>query len=298
MINTEKKALGIDIGGTKIYAAIVDKEGKILTVPEKYATPKTVEGIKETLSNIIEKYSKDASVAAIATAGAVNNENTKILSSTANLVEGYSEIDFQSLCPKTPVFIENDANCAAWAEHTVGAAKGSAHSITVTLGTGVGGGIIINNKLLKGKSGAAGEMHFKMSLERKRPCTCGTYDCFESYVSGRGLALTYRDILNRDISTYQLIERAKEGDAGCILALDIWQRHLADGLIGLNDIFDTEIFVLSGSMAEFVEVEYVQNLVNKEVVTTPTQVKHASAGNFAGLIGAALLAFDKMQDSL
>ena len=293
-MNTGKKALGIDIGGTKIYAAIVDENGKILTVPEKYATPKTVDGIKETLSNIIKKQAKDASIVAIATAGAVNNENTKILSSTANLVEGYSEIDFQSLSPKIPVFIENDANCAAWAEHNIGAAKGASHSITLTLGTGVGGGIIINNKLLKGKSGAAGEMHFKMSLERKRPCTCGTYDCFESYVSGRGLALTYRDVRNRDITTYQLIERAKEGDAGCILSLDIWQRHLADGLIGLNDIFDTEIFVLSGSMAEFVEVEYVQNLVNKEIVTTPTRVKLASAGNFAGLIGASLLAFDKI----
>ena len=293
-MNTGKKALGIDIGGTKIYAAIVDENGKILTVPEKYATPKTVDGIKETLSNIIKKQAKDASIVAIATAGAVNNENTKILSSTANLVEGYSEIDFQSLSPKIPVFIENDANCAAWAEHNIGAAKGASHSITLTLGTGVGGGIIINNKLLNGKSGAAGEMHFKMSLERKRPCTCGTYDCFESYVSGRWLALTYRDVINRDITTYQLIERAKEGDAGCILSLDIWQRHLADGLIGLNDIFDTEIFVLSGSMAEFVEVEYVQNLVNKEIVTTPTRVKLASAGNFAGLIGASLLAFDKI----
>ena len=293
-MNTGKKALGIDIGGTKIYAAIVDENGKILTVPEKYATPKTVDGIKETLSNIIKKQAKDASIVAIATAGAVNNENTKILSSTANLVEGYSEIDFQSLSPKIPVFIENDANCAAWAEHNIGAAKGASHSITLTLGTGVGGGIIINNKLLKGKSGAAGEMHFKMSLERKRPCTCGTYDCFESYVSGRGLALTYRDVINRDITTYQLIERAKEGDAGCILSLDIWQRHLADGLIGLHDIFDTAIFVISGSMAEFVEVEYVQNLVNKEIVTTPTRVKLASAGNFAGLIGASLLAFDKI----
>lgn len=112
-MNTGKKALGIDIGGTKIYAAIVDENGKILTVPEKYATPKTVDGIKETLSNIIKKQAKDASIVAIATAGAVNNENTKILSSTANLVEGYSEIDFQSLSPKIPVFIENDANCAA-----------------------------------------------------------------------------------------------------------------------------------------------------------------------------------------
>ena len=76
--------------------------------------------------------------------------------------------------------------------------------------------------------------------------------------------------------------------------MDIWQRHLADGLIGLNDIFDTEIIVLSGSMAEFVDVEYVQNLVNREIVTTPVVIKHASAGNFAGLIGASLLALDKI----
>jgi len=293
-MDTEKTALGIDIGGTKIYAAIVNQKGEILTPPTKYATPKSVNDIKETLSKIIEDHGKTASIVALATAGAVNNENTKILSSTANMVEGYSEIDFQSLSPKTPVFVENDANCAAWAEHTVGAAKGSAHSITLTLGTGVGGGIIINNKLLKGKSGAAGEMHFKMSIERKRPCTCGTFDCFESYTSGRGLVLTYKDILNRDLTTYQIVENAKNNDPGCILALDIWQRHLADGLIGLNDIFDTEIIVLSGSMAQFVDCEYVQKLVNKEIVTTPVLVKRASAGNFAGLIGSSLLALDKI----
>lgn len=293
-MNAGKTALGIDIGGTKIYAAIVNKNGEILTPPAKYNTPKTVEDIKETLSKIIAERSNSASVVALATAGAVNNDNTKILSSTANMPNGYSEIDFQNLSPKLPVFVENDANCAAWAEHTVGAASGANHSITLTLGTGVGGGIIVNNNLLKGKSGAAGEMHFKMSIERKRPCTCGTFDCFESYVSGRGLALTYKDILNRNLTTYQIVENAKNGDPGCILALDIWQRHLSDGLIGLNDIFDTEIIVLSGSMAQFVDVEYVQNLVNKEIVTTPVQVKHASAGNFSGLIGASLLALDKI----
>lgn len=293
-MNAGKTALGIDIGGTKIYAAIVNENGEILTPPAKYNTPKTVEDIKETLSKIIAERSNSASVVALATAGAVNNDNTKILSSTANMPNGYSEIDFQNLSPKLPVFVENDANCAAWAEHTVGAASGANHSITLTLGTGVGGGIIVNNNLLKGKSGAAGEMHFKMSIERKRPCTCGTFDCFESYVSGRGLALTYKDILNRNLTTYQIVENAKNGDPGCILALDIWQRHLSDGLIGLNDIFDTEIIVLSGSMAQFVDVEYVQNLVNKEIVTTPVKVKHASAGNFSGLIGASLLALDKI----
>lgn len=293
-MNTDFKALGIDIGGTKIFAAPVNKNGEILAEPKKYATPKTAEEIKKALSEIIEENRKDAQVVAFATAGAVNNENTKILSSTANLPEGYSEIDFASLSPKTPVFVENDANCAAWAEHFTGAAKGARHSITLTLGTGVGSGIIIDNRLLKGKSGAAGEMHFKMSLERRRPCTCGTFDCFETYVSGRGLHLTYLDILNRDLTTYEIVERAQNGDAGCILAMDIWQRHLADGIIGLNDIFDTEIVVLSGSMAQFVEVEYVEKLVNREIVTTPTRVKHASAGNFAGLIGASLLALEKI----
>ncbi len=293
-MNAGKTTLGIDIGGTKIYAAIVNENGEILTPPAKYNTPKTVEDIKETLSKIIAERSNTASIVALATAGAVNNDNTKILSSTANMPNGYSEIDFQNLSPKLPVFVENDANCAAWAEHTVGAASGANHSITLTLGTGVGGGIIVNNNLLKGKSGAAGEMHFKMSIERKRPCTCGTFDCFESYVSGRGLALTYKDILNRNLTTYQIVENAKNGDPGCILALDIWQRHLSDGLIGLNDIFDTEIIVLSGSMAQFVDVEYVQNLINKEIVTTPVQVKQASAGNFSGLIGASLLALDKI----
>jgi len=293
-MNAGKTTLGIDIGGTKIYAAIVNENGEILTPPAKYNTPKTVEDIKETLSKIIAERSNTASIVALATAGAVNNDNTKILSSTANMPNGYSEIDFQNLSPKLPVFVENDANCAAWAEHTVGAASGANHSITLTLGTGVGGGIIVNNNLLKGKSGAAGEMHFKMSIERKRPCTCGTFDCFESYVSGRGLALTYKDILNRNLTTYQIVENAKNGDPGCILALDIWQRHLSDGLIGLNDIFDTEIIVLSGSMAQFVDVEYVQNLINKEIVTTPVQVKQESAGKFSGLIGASLLALDKI----
>ena len=213
-MNAGKTTLGIDIGGTKIYAAIVNENGEILTPPAKYNTPKTVEDIKETLSKIIAERSNTASIVALATAGAVNNDNTKILSSTANMPNGYSEIDFQNLSPKLPVFVENDANCAAWAEHTVGAASGANHSITLTLGTGVGGGIIVNNNLLKGKSGAAGEMHFKMSIERKRPCTCGTFDCFESYVSGRGLALTYKDILNRNLTTYQIVENAKNGDPG------------------------------------------------------------------------------------
>lgn len=151
-----KKALAIDVGGTKIYNTIIDESGKIVREIEKRPTPKTFEEIKTVFNDIISKYEDDVDVIAFATCGAVNNENTGILGSTGNIAKEYPSMDFKSLSSK-PVFVENDANAAAWAEHVIGASKGMPYSVMLTLGTGVGGGIILDNKLYKGKSGAAGE---------------------------------------------------------------------------------------------------------------------------------------------
>ena len=184
-----KQALGIDVEGKKICASVINEKGEIITEVEKYETPKSLNGIKDIFKNIISKYENDVTSVAFATAGAVNNECSKVISSTGNLVEGYRTIEFTKLSNK-PVYVENDANAAAWAEHIIGASKGMANSIMLTLGTGVGGGIILNNKLYKGKSGSAGEMHFKMYPDKRRHCTCGSYDCFEAYASGTGLKIT------------------------------------------------------------------------------------------------------------
>lgn len=283
-----KKALALDIGGTKIFSALVNEEGKIISPVEKHSTPKTLEDIKDTLSAICEKHEDEVDVVTIATAGAVNTENTKIISSTANLVEGYPSIDF-SFLSKRKVFLENDANCAAWAEHIVGSAKGYSNSITITLGTGVGGGIIVDDKLLKGKSGAAGEMHFKISTDKKRRCTCGAWDCWEIYASGNGLRLTAVEMLSREATSYEVIEGMQKGNPTMKAIFEKWQDYITDGLIGLANIFDPDCIVLSGSMAEFVDIKKVQEIVNNEIVTTPVKILHASAGNYAGLIGAALL---------
>ena len=161
-----KKALAIDIGGTKIFNTIIDESGKILTEVEKSSTPKTAEEIQDTLKNIIKKYEKEVDVIAIATAGDVNLSNNAVIGSTGNLPKGYREIDFSKLSSKR-VFLENDANAAAWAEYKLGASKNTTVSILLTLGTGVGGGIIINDKLLKGRDGSAGEVHFKMFIAGK-----------------------------------------------------------------------------------------------------------------------------------
>lgn len=283
-----KKALAIDVGGTKIYNTIINEKGEILTEVEKHHTPKTFNEIKALFEEIISKYEKEVDVIAFATCGAVNNSNNGILGSTGNIAKEYPTMDFKSLSKK-PVFVENDANAAAWAEHVIGASKGMPYSVMLTLGTGVGGGIILDNKLYKGKNGAAGEMHFKMRTDKHRKCTCGSYDCFEAYASGTGLKRTAEEISgDPDITTYDVIENKDRPMMKKIL--ETWQNDILEGIIGLANIFDPDVVVLSGSMAEFVDIEYFEKQANKEIVTTPFKVVKASAGNYSGMIGAALLA--------
>lgn len=283
-----KKALAIDVGGTKIYNTIINEKGEILTEVEKHHTPKTFNEIKALFEEIISKYEKEVDVIAFATCGAVNNSNNAILGSTGNIAKEYPTMDFKSLSKK-PVFVENDANAAAWAEHVIGSSKGMPYSIMLTLGTGVGGGIILDNKLYKGKNGAAGEMHFKMRTDKHRKCTCGSYDCFEAYASGTGLKRTAEEISgDPDITTYDVIENKDRPMMKKIL--ETWQNDILEGIIGLANIFDPDVIVLSGSMAEFVDIEYLEKQANKEIVTTPFKVVKASAGNYSGMIGAALLA--------
>ena len=129
-----KKALTIDIGGTKIYYTVVDEKGKIIAEVDKFQTPKDLDGIKEIIQGAVKKYENSVHTIGISTAGAVNNENTGVLGSTGNLVKNYPELNFQKIS-RLPVFVENDANSAAWAEHEIGASKGCRTSVMLTLGT-------------------------------------------------------------------------------------------------------------------------------------------------------------------
>lgn len=288
-----KKALALDVGGTKIYNAIVNENGEIISEIEKHATPKTFDEIKKTFIEIIKKHENDVDVIAFSTCGAVNNQNSKILGSTGNIAKGYPQMPFLELSTK-PVFVENDANCAAWAEHEIGASVNCPTSVMITLGTGVGGGIIIDNKLLKGQNGAAGEMHFKMYSDKRRKCTCGSWDCFEIYASGTGLKITAQEMLkDLNVTTYDVMDGVKNKNQKMLDVYHRWEEDITNGIIGLANIFDPDCVVLSGSLAQFVETDKVEKFVNQEICTTPTRVVKATAGNYSGMIGAALLAFQK-----
>lgn len=289
-----KKALAIDIGGTKIFNTIIDESGKILTEVEKSSTPKTAEEIQDTLKNIIKKYEKEVDVIAIATAGDVNLSNNAVIGSTGNLPKGYCEIDFSKLSSKR-VFLENDANAAAWAEYKLGASKNTTVSILLTLGTGVGGGIIINDKLLKGRDGSAGEVHFKMFLDKRRKCTCGSWDCFEIYASGKALALDAQEMLNnKDLTSYDVINGVQTGNQEMIKVWERWQKDIANGIVGLTNIFNPDCFVLSGSMADFVDIKKLEADVNADILASSVEIRKAITGNYSGMVGIALLALQEI----
>lgn len=290
-----KKALVFDIGGTKIYSTIIDENGKIIGEVEKFSTPDTVDEIRSLLVNQVKTYEKETDVIAIATAGAINNDNTGLLGSTGNMPAGYDKFDFQSISNKT-VYVENDADAAAWAEYRLGASKGTSYSLMLTFGTGVGGGIILDNKLYKGKSGAAGEMHFKLRNDKRRKCTCGSWDCYEIYASGTGLSLTAKEITGNDINTFDIINGVKAGDKTMIEVFNRWQDDILLGLIGLANIFDPEVIVLSGSMGEFLDEKYLEESVNKEIITQPLKIKKAAAGNYSGMLGVGLLALESLKN--
>ena len=155
------KVLAFDIGGTKIAYATVDRNGKILNEVIRHPTPAAPGAAAKLLKTIIAQFEDQIDAVAVSTAGTVDRTNSRITGSVGNMPEGYMDTDFKALSAK-PVVVENDANSAVWAEHVLGNAKGHDNVILLTLGTGVGVGIIADGRLLVGKSGAASSSRFTM----------------------------------------------------------------------------------------------------------------------------------------
>ena len=282
------KVLAFDIGGTKIAYAIVDAEGNICGEVQKYATPSENDALYRLLKSTVQKYETEADAVAISTAGTVDKENKRVTAPVGNLPAGYETTDFQSLSHKK-VYVENDANAAVWAEYKVGNAQGKENIVMLTLGTGVGVGVIVDGRLLTGKNGAAGEVHFPIRQDKKRRCGSGRYDCLEIYMSGKALNLDAKEFYKDERATsYDVIADLKENKSPAVEAFAHWQNMVKNGVVIFADIFDPYIVLLGGSMAHFVDYKKVEQEANAEIVTTPFELKEAAFENNAGIIGAAL----------
>ena len=289
------KVLAFDIGGTKIAYATVDRNGKILNEVIRHPTPAAPGAAAKLLKTIIAQFENQIDAVAVSTAGTVDRTNSRITGSVGNMPEGYMDTDFKALSAK-PEVVENDANSAVWAEHVLGNAKGHDNVILLTLGTGVGVGIIADGRLLVGKSGAAGEVHFPVRYDNNRLCGCGRYDCLEIYMSGKALSLEAKAAYKDDNATsHTVIEGLKQNALPAVTAFHNWQEMVKNGIVIFADIFDPEVILLGGSMAHFIDYKRLNDEANRMIVTTPFELKEASFENDAGLIGAALLCVQKLE---
>lgn len=264
------KILSFDVGGSKIAWALVNEKGHLISDVTMLKTPTTASEIESVFRTVIQQNTFDGF--ALATAGVVYNN--KLVGKPNNLPEAYENIDFTDVI-KVPLVIENDANSAMWAEYEIGNLKGVKHGIMLTLGTDVGCGIICNGQILHGKGGAAGEVRF---------------DC-----SGRSLQRIAAENSSKERDCFTIYDLALKQNGAERIAYKIWQDELLKSISELNSILDTEIVVLSGSMAKIVDYAAVNTFIKLLQPYNAPLIKPAHCGVNAGLIGAALLCMKKMK---
>lgn len=265
------KILAFDVGGSKTAYALVNGRGQVASEVIVQPTPQNCKAIE----NIFTKAAKDfkADGLAVATAGVVHQNH--LLGKPINLPSGYEKIDFAALTG-LPYIIENDANAALWAEYKIGALKKMQHAVMLTLGTGVGCGIILNGQLLHGKTGASGEVRYPLA--------------------GGDLAKSAQQGGLNEVDCFKIYELVKQGNIKARKAYEDWQKNLIAAITEINQLLDVEAVALAGSLAQIVNYAHVEAAVNSKTYRNPLKVVPAKCANNAGLIGAALLFKEQNHD--
>jgi glucokinase len=308
--SSESLVFAVDLGGTHLRAALVDDAGRILK-QLKQETPKGDSAlcIVNALVNAAQQWESDklpVVAAAIMVPGAVDCDKAVVLQAPnlPSLVNFELKAELERRLG-WPVFIENDANAAAVGEMWMGAARGCRDVISVTLGTGVGGGVILDGKLWRGSHGSAGEIgHTTVDPFSGLKCKCGNTGCLELFASATAIVRMTRENLSlfpestlksEGLTAAKVYEAGRNGDE---LALAVFQRfgmYLGIGLANLINLIDPQIIVISGGAVngwDLFAPEMYRQVEERAFRTTAQQVKIARAecGDNAGLLGAARLA--------
>lgn len=310
--------VGIDLGGTKIAAGLVDENGRLVykdNIPTH--RERSSDEIIKDMSMLSIKVVKDAGadlrdVRAIGI-GAPGTPNSRegILVYANNL--NFRNVPIRAEMQKyvnLPVYIENDANCAALAESVAGAAKGTEHSVTITLGTGVGGGVVINGKVYSGFNNAGAELGHIILVSGGEYCTCGRRGCWEAYASATACIRQTKDAAVRNpeslinklvdgdlskIDAKTAFDAAKQGDAVALEVVRQYIWYIAEGVSDVINSFMPEVVVIGGGVCK--EGEYIleplRHMVFNSIYSRPeiprTRIVAAQMGNDAGIVGAAML---------
>ena len=308
--SSARLTLGVDLGASKCLGVVIDERGSVVG-QHRLATPRGEEAILATIVEVARALGPLPTMG-VGAPGLVDVDG--VLRFAPNL-PGVAEMPLREMLeerlPGTFVRIENDASCAGWGERQLGAARGAGHALMVTLGTGIGGGVIAGGSLLRGAYGFAGEIGHMVVDPHGPPCPCGKRGCWERFGSGGGLGRLAREAAVAD-PTSRMVElaggdaddvrgehvtrAAAEGDhhAREVMARFAW--WVALGLANLAAVFDPELFVLGGGLVAAGNVllaparEAFAELVEGAGHRPPVSIVPAALGEQAGAIEAGLLA--------
>ena len=303
--------VGIDVGGTKALGVVLDASGSVVA-EERRPTPRgenSLGPLVDTLVELANDLGVDGSLG-IGVPGLVTRDG--VLRAAPNL-DGVADFAVAELVGERlghAVSLDNDATCATVAEWQLGAGRGASDLILVTLGTGIGGGLVADGVLHRGRNGFAGEYgHMVVQPDGPR-CPCGRRGCWERYASGSGLAMLAREAATgrrlrsvvehaggdpQAVRGEHVQAAAREGDEEALAVIDDFGRWVALGLSNLTNAFDPEVFVLGGGLAEGAELylepitRWFGELLYQPHLRPSPRIDFAEWGPLAGAVGAALL---------
>ena len=305
------RRVGIDVGGTKAQAVVLDAAGRVVETAQR-PTPRgdhSLEALIDVLFELADEVGHDGSVG-VGVPGLVTRGG--VLRAAPNL-DGVADFAIAELLAErlgTDVFVDNDATCATVAEWLLGAGRGTGDMILVTLGTGIGGGIVANGALARGHNGFAGEVGH-MVIDPSGPlCPCGRRGCWERYASGSGLAMLAREAATGH-RLHQVVRHAggdpqavrgehvqtaaRDGDDEALAVIDDFSRWVAVGLANLSNALDPEMLVLGGGLAAASDLylepirRWFGELLYQAHLRPIPRIEFARLGPLAGAVGAALL---------
>lgn len=313
-----KYYIGIDLGGTNIVAGVVNENYEIISkASTKTNLPRPEKEIADDMAKMAVKATTDAGLTmddiewiGIGTPGIANSE-TGIIEYSNNL--GFNNtpmVRYISEATGKQAFVENDANAAAYGEYVAGAAKGAKNAVCITLGTGVGGGIIVDGKIYAGSNFGGAEIGHTVIEVDGPQCTCGRKGCFEVFSSATGLIRMTKEAMDADktsvmhkitldrkgkVSARTSFEAMRMGDPAAKAVVDKYIKYLAAGITNTINIFQPDVLCIGGGVCNEGDplLLPMKEIVKKEVYTRNskknTEIVIAKLGNDAGIIGAAFL---------
>lgn len=318
-----KVIASVDIGGTGIKFGILTLQGEILKKHKRDSQAhlggaalmnNVIEGLKEILVDVNDE---DIVGIGVGTAGQVDHIKGKI-NFASEVIPNYTGTDVKGILEKEfghPVFVENDVNTAMLGEMWKGAGEGASIVLGITVGTGIGGAIILDGKVFHGATGSAGEFgHIVVDDRDEKPCTCGGHGCWELYGSATALIKFTRELLkeNKDslmwekyiksldeVNAKNIFDAAKEGDELMLSCVEKFSENIATGLVSLIHTFNPEVIIIGGGVSNegAYLIDRIERYVRERAMPSYQKclsIKAAALGNDAGITGACKLVVDNL----